>query len=67
MMVMVTISVILVLNIVLPTLDTFTDINLVNKLYRGGHCKMATAMLIPFLLNYLYCLLHNILQEGEKY
>ena len=31
-----TIMIILVLNIALPTLDTFTDINLVVKLYRGG-------------------------------
>ena len=33
----VTILVLLVLNIALPTLDTFTDINLVYKLYRGAH------------------------------
>ena len=32
-----TILVLLVLNIVLPTLDTFTDFNLVVKLYRGGY------------------------------
>ena len=31
-----TILVLLVLNIALPTLDTFTDINLVIKLYRGA-------------------------------
>ena len=32
-----TILIILVLNIALPTLDTWTDINLVIKLYRGAH------------------------------
>ena len=32
----ITILVLLVLNIALPTLDTFTDINLVIKLYRGA-------------------------------
>ena len=34
---MVTILSLLVLSIVLPTLDTNSDINLVTKLYRGGH------------------------------
>ena len=33
----VTVLVLLVFNIVLPTLDTFTDINLVYKLYRRAH------------------------------
>ena len=33
----VTVLVLLVFNIVLPTLDTFTDINLVYKLYRRDH------------------------------
>ena len=32
-----TILVVLVLNILLPTLDSYTDINLVVKLYRGAH------------------------------
>merc|ERR1711879_799162 len=32
-----TILIILILNIALPTLDTFTDIILVVKLYRGAH------------------------------
>ena len=87
-----TILMMTVLNIALPTLDTFTDISLVYKLYRGAYeCKwneyyrdeynkcrkdpmsycdeknknvcsfsthqnMAVAMLIPFLLNYFFCL-----------
>ena len=87
-----TILMMTVLNIALPTLDTFTDISLVYKLYQGAYeCKwneyhrdeynkcrkdpmsycdeknknvcsfsthqnMAVAMLIPFLLNYFFCL-----------
>ena len=100
----VTILVLLVLNIALPTLDTFTDINLVYKLYRGayyceyrqswsddyykcyddpdGYClngennqnvcrfsrhyKMATAMLTPFLLNYIVCFITFLRKEKNK-
>ena len=90
-----TILTILVLNILLPTADVFTDINLVVKLYNsppdcvnypsyggdenrriyleclqdpltfcshpenGEHCfshyKMATLLLVPFILNYIVC------------
>ena len=103
----VTILITLVLNIALPTLDTFTDINLVIKLYRGAqyceyrfyghperddynkcrvdpvsycsneennqsicrfstHPKMATAMLIPFLLNYVACIITFLRKEKNK-
>ena len=103
----VTILVLLVLNIALPTLDTFTDINLVVKLYRGAqycdhgddywrvrddydkckkdpvsycsnnennqavcgfssHNKMATAMLTPFLLNYIVCFITFLRKEKNK-
>ena len=101
----VTILVLLVLNIALPTLDTYTDINLVYKLYRGaqgceyeyvneradydkctedpvGYCsndgnyqnvcrfsthpKMATAMLTPFLLNYIVCFVTFLRKEKNK-
>ena len=70
-MVVATILTILILNIVLPTLDTVTDLNLVVKLYVGAndtdqssdtygenvsHPRMATAMLLPFLTNYVVCL-----------
>ena len=96
----VTILVLLVLSIALPTLDTFTDINLVVKLYRGAqgckhsvddfykcyedpasycsndennhnvcvlstHYKMASAMLIPFLLNYFVCF-QTFLRKGKN-
>ena len=100
----VSILILLVLNIALPTLDTFTDINLVVKLYRGAqycgwernrdeefwkcdedpvsycsndennlnvcrfstHYKMATAMLTPFLLNYLVCFITFLRKEKNK-
>ena len=107
-----TILVLLVLNIVLPTLDTYTDINLVQKLYReapycsyrstgplcsdihldhddyekcykdpvgycstagnqtvcgfSSHPKMATAMLTPFLLNYIFCFITFLRKEKNK-
>ena len=70
-----TIMNIVALSIVLPTLDTFTDIILVVKLYRGAeddygrwfnHPKMATAMLIPFLLNYIVCFITFLGKEKNK-
>ena len=80
----VSILVLLVFNIALPTLDTFTDINLVLKLYWGAqgcdtdyrndrkvpvyssHPKMATAMLIPILLNYIVCFITFLRKEKNK-
>ena len=71
----VTILVLLVLNIALPTLDIVTDINLVYKLYWGAeddngfwskHPKMATAMLTPFLLNYFVCFITFLRKEKNK-
>ena len=61
-----TILTVLVLNILLPTIDTFTDINLVTKLYNGAegrdwepghhsHPVYASVLLVPFLLNYVAC------------
>ena len=70
-----TIMNIVALSIVLPTLDTFTDINLVVKLYRGAedysgdwysHPLMATAMLTPFLLNYIVCFITFLRKEMNK-
>ena len=73
---MVTILVLLLLNIVLPTLDTITDINLVYQLYHGvphdyqgfpdRHYYMATALLIPFLLNYFVCFITFLRKEKNK-
>ena len=97
----VSILVLLLFNIALPTLDTFTDIKLVVKLYRGAqgcerefddywkcwddpvsycsngennqalcrfnsHPKMATAMLTPFLLNYIVCFITFLRKEKNK-
>ena len=50
-----TILTILILNILLPTADVVTDINLAIKLFSEGHLKMTTALTIPFLLNYIVC------------
>ena len=104
-----TILIILALNIILPTLDIVTDINLVYKLYRrahfcdlkgygnclgncddykkcldnpdsycsnnenyqnicrfSSHPKMATLMLIPFLLNYFVCFITFFWKEKNK-
>ena len=72
-----TILIIFLLNILLPTLDTLTDINLVYRLYhgvdhdyRGSHGDpdyyMATAMLIPFLLNYIVCFITFLRKEKNK-
>ena len=50
---------VLVLNIFLPTLDTYTDISLVTKLYNGAegshHPVYASVLLVPFFLNYVVC------------
>ena len=95
------------LNIILPTIDILSDINLVYLLYRGayacqyrnswhperddyekceddpdGYCsndennksvcrlsshpKMATAMLTPFLLNYIVCFITFLRKEKNK-
>ena len=50
-----TILTIVVLSILLPTADVFTDLNLIVKLYSGGHHKVATVLLMPCLLNYIVC------------
>ena len=68
------ILIILALNIILPTADIVTDINLVVKLYRGiedwrgnyYHPKMATAMLTPFLINYIVCFITFLRKEKNK-
>ena len=60
------ILIIVALNIILPTADIVTDIYLVYKLYRGAHYKMATAMLTPFLLNYIVCFITFLRKEKNK-
>ena len=54
-MVVTTILTIVVLNIFLPTADVITDINLMVKLCIFSHYKLATVLLMPFLLNYIVC------------
>ena len=70
-----TILIILVLNIALPTLDSFTDTNLVVKLFLGAgkrsgdwysHPKYASVMFIPFLLNYFFCFIPFFRKEKNK-
>ena len=55
LIIVVTILTIVVLNILRPTADVFSDIVLVVKLYSGDHPAMATFLLMPFLLNYIVC------------
>ena len=52
---LITIFIILLLNILLPTADVFTDIILIVKLYFGGHPNTATVLLMPCLLSYIVC------------
>ena len=76
-----TILMIVGLSIVLPTMDTFSDINLVVKMYLGiqycddwdddwkcleDHLTNATIMLIPFLLNYIVCFITFFRKEKNK-
>ena len=61
-----TILIIVALNIILPTADIVTDINLVIKLFQGAHPKMATRMLTPFLLNYIVCFITFLRKEKNK-
>ena len=42
-----------VLNIVLPTVDVYSDLYLVIKLWSNGHPRWASGLLAPFLLNYI--------------
>ena len=65
----ITILVLLVLNITLPTLDTFTDFNLVYKLYRGAqgckyrsenHTEYFDSITILISISISIILLHNI-------
>ena len=58
-------------SIILPTLDIVTDLIFICKLYvgeeyPGSHYRMATALLIPFLLNYFLCLFAFLRKASEK-
>ena len=41
------------LNVVMPTVDIGSDLDLVIELFMLGHPKYGSAMLVPFLANYL--------------
>ena len=96
--------IIVIFNIILPTIDTVTDLNLIYKLFWGvyycknesddyencladpdgpdGYCsndrnnktvcgfsshpKMGTAMLAPFLLNYIVCFITFLRKEKNQ-
>ena len=40
-------------NVILPTVDVITDLNMIVKLFRNGHPKWVSLLLGPFLMNYL--------------
>jgi len=43
---------ILLLNVILPTFDIYSDLYLIGKLLYNGHPKWSVLLLVPFLLNY---------------
>jgi len=45
---------IFLLNILLPTADIVTDLELIIKLFLGNEYGFGTALLIPFTLNYIF-------------
>ena len=42
-----------VLNVVLPTVDIYSDLYMIVKLWINGHPRYACCLLAPFLLNYI--------------
>ena len=65
------------LNILLPTVDVYSDLALVTKLYYGKceyrirvsikpHPKWATLLLVPFLVNYTLCWIAWFTTEKQK-
>ena len=45
---------ILVFGVVLPTVDTFSDLALSGQLFVSGHILWALAVLLPVLVNFLF-------------
>jgi len=43
-----------VLNVLLPTVDVYSDLALIIKFLANGHYKWACILLVPFLLNYIF-------------
>ena len=56
---------IILLYIILPTADVFTDLLLICKLFMGSFIGEAIALFIPFSLNYIFTLACWILSEEK--
>jgi hypothetical protein len=54
------------LNIALPTVDVYSDLALVTKLYHNGHPKWASLLLGPFLVNYTLCWIAWFTTEKQR-
>ena len=54
------------LNVALPTVDVYSDLALVTKLYYKGHPKWASLLLVPFLVNYTLCWIAWFTMEKQK-
>ena len=57
----------LLLSVILPTADVGTDLVLITDLYRGSHPKVASSLLLFFILNYVMGLVTCIRLEGRKW
>ena len=53
-------------NVVLPTVDVYSDLGLVTKLYYYGHPKWASLLLVPFLVNYTLCWIAWFTTEKQR-
>ena len=54
------------LNVALPTLDVYSDLALITKLYNNQLPKWATSLLVPFLVNYALCWIAWFTTEKQK-
>ena len=54
------------LSIALPTVDVYSNIALTSKLFWNGHPKWATALLVPFVVNYALSLRIWYFNEEQK-
>ena len=57
----------LLLSVILPTADVWTDLVLITKLYKLDYGKIASSLLFFFLLNYVMGLVTCIRLEGRKW
>ena len=54
------------LHILLPTVDVYSDLALVTKLYYNNHPNWARLLLGPFLVNYTLCWIAWFTTEKQK-